>query len=75
MRGRTEDEGRLNSWGTMLAYAWPALLLTVIALALLRCSRDPKIPCGDAVLVDLCLGLVAVGAFVFWLRVLAGTLY
>jgi len=54
-----------------LAYAWPALLLTIIGLFLRRASRDPKTPCGDAVLVDLGLGLVAVAASVLWLQVLA----
>ena len=48
-----------------------ALLLTAIALVLLRVSKNPKVPRGNAVLVDLCLGLVAVGASVLWLRVLA----
>ena len=45
-----------------MAYAWPALLLTIIGLFLRCASRDPKTPCGDAVLVDLGLGLVAVAA-------------
>ncbi|MDQ3498698.1 MAG: hypothetical protein M3514_14565 [Actinomycetota bacterium] len=54
-----------------MAYAWPALLLTIIGLFLRRASRDPKTPCGDAVLVDLGLGLVAVAASVLWLQVLA----
>jgi hypothetical protein len=48
-----------------------ALLLTALALILRRFSKDPKIQRGDKVLVDLCLGLVAVGASVLWLRVLA----
>ena len=51
--------------------SWPALLLTAIALVLLRVSKDPKLPRGNAVLVDLCLGFVSVGASVLWLRVLA----
>ena len=54
-----------------MAYAWPALLLTIIGLFLRCASRDPKTPCGDAVLVDLGLGLVAVAASVLWLQVLA----
>jgi len=54
-----------------LAYTWPVLLLTIIGLFLHRASRDPKTPCGDAVLVDLGLGLVAVAASVLWLQVLA----
>jgi hypothetical protein len=57
----------VSSW---LAYAWPALLLTIIGLVLRRVSRDPKTPRGDAVLVDLGLGLVAVVASVLWLQVL-----
>ncbi len=64
----------MNPWDARLAHAfaqaWPALVLTVIALVLLRASKDPKVPSGDAVLVDLCLGLAAVAASVFWLRVL-----
>lgn len=59
----------MSPWGVWVAHAWPALVLTAIALVLLRASRDPKTPRGDAVLVDLCLGLVAVGASVLWLRV------
>jgi Na+-translocating ferredoxin:NAD+ oxidoreductase RnfD subunit len=51
----------------VLAYALPALTLTAVGLALRRASRDPKTPRGDAVLLDLCLGLVAVAAAVFWL--------
>jgi hypothetical protein len=56
-------------WSPGLAYAWPALLLTIIGLALRRVSRNPKTPRGDAVLLDLCLGLVAVTASVLWLQV------
>ena len=48
-----------------------ASLLTSLALILRRFSKDPKTQRGDSVLVDLCLGLVAVGASVLWLRVLA----
>lgn len=59
----------MSSWGAPLAHAWPALLLTVAGLFLRRASRDPKTPRGDAVLVDLGLGLVAVVASVLWLRV------
>ena len=50
---------------------WPALLLTAIVLILLGVSRNTRIQHGDRVLVDFCLGFVAVGASVFWLRVLA----
>jgi hypothetical protein len=59
----------VSSWGAWLAYVWPALLLTIIGLFLRRASLDPKTPRGDAVLVDLGLGLVAVFASVFWLQV------
>jgi hypothetical protein len=59
----------VSSWGTWLAYAWPALVLTIIGLFLRRASRDPKISRGDAVLIDLCLGLVAVVASILWLQV------
>ena len=60
----------MSSWGAWLVNAWPALLLTTVGLCLLRASRDPKTPRGDAILVDLGLGLVAVVASVLWLRVL-----
>ena len=50
----------MSSWGVWLDYAWPALLLTIVGLFLGRVSRDPKTSCGDAVLVDFCLGLVVV---------------
>ena len=55
--------------GAWLAYAGSALLLTVIGLFLRRASRDPKTPRGDAVLIDLGLGLVAIVASVLWLQV------
>jgi len=48
-----------------------ALLLTVAALVLVRVSKSPKVPRGNVVLIELSLGLVSVGASVFWLRVLA----
>jgi hydrogenase-4 membrane subunit HyfE len=54
----------VSSWDACLA-----LLLT--ALILRRVSKNPKIQREDKVMVDLCLGLVAVGASVSWLRVLA----
>ena len=59
----------MSSWSAWIAYAWSALLLTIIGLFLRRASRDPKTPRGDAVLVDLGLGLVAVFASVLWLQV------
>jgi hypothetical protein len=48
-----------------------ALLLTTIALVLLRVSKNPKVSRGNVVLVELCLGLASASASVFWLRVLA----
>ena len=56
----------MSPWDACLA-----LLLTALALILRRISKNPKIQRGDKVLVDLCLGLVAVGASVSWLRLLA----
>jgi hypothetical protein len=56
----------VSSWDACLA-----LLLTALVLILCRVLKNPKIQRGDKVLVDLCLGLVAVGASVTWLRVLA----
>jgi len=47
------------------------LLLTVAALVLLRVSKNPRVPRGNAILIELCLGLVSVGASVFWLKILA----
>lgn len=52
-----------------LVYAWPALLLTVLGLGLRRISGDARTPRGDAVIVELCLGIVAVMALLFWLVV------
>ena len=54
----------MSAWTTLLAHAWPAVLLSAIALALLRASRSPGISRGDAVVVDLCLGLAATVASV-----------
>jgi hypothetical protein len=65
----------VNSWGAWLVYAWPALLLTLVGLFLGRASRDPKTSRGDAVLVDLGLGLVAVVASVLWLQVFASVVF
>ena len=55
--------------GPELVYAWPALLLTVVRLGLRRISGDARTPRGDAVMVELCLGIVAVTALMFWLVV------
>jgi hypothetical protein len=63
------------SWSAWLAYAGPALLLTIIGLFLRRASRDPRTPRGDAVLFDLGLGLVAVVASVFWLQVFVSVVF
>jgi len=65
----------VSSWDTSLAYALPALLLTIIGGSLRRTSRDPKTPHGDAVLVDLGLGLVVVAASILWLRVLVSVVF
>jgi hypothetical protein len=65
----------VSPWGTWLAHAWPTLLLTIIGLFLRRASRDPKTPRGDAVLVDLCLWLVAVVVSVLWLRVFVSVVF
>lgn len=62
-------------WDPSLAYALPALLLTIVGLLLRRASRDPKTPRGDAVLVDLGLGLVAVFALVLWLQVFVSVVF
>jgi len=62
----------LSSW---LSYAWPALLLTIIGLVLRRAARDPRTPRGDAVLVDLGLGLLVVIVSVLWLRVFVSVLF
>ena len=48
-----------------------ALLLTVAALVLLRVSKNPRVPRRNVILIELCLGLVSVGASVFWLKILA----
>jgi hypothetical protein len=65
----------MSSWGAWLAYAGPALLLTVIGLFLRRASRDPRTPRGDAVLFDLGLGFVAVIASVLWLQVFVSVIF
>jgi hypothetical protein len=65
----------VNLWDLWTIYAWPAVLFTVIGLVLHRASRHPKTPRGDAVLMDLCLGLVAVVACVFWLQVVASLVF
>jgi hypothetical protein len=56
----------VSPWDTLLA-----VLLTALALILRRVAKNPKVQRGDRVLVDVCLGLVAVGASVSWLRILA----
>jgi hypothetical protein len=65
----------MSSWSAWLAYAGPALLLTIIGLYLRRASRDPRTPCGDAVLFDLGLGFVAVIASVLWLQVFVSVVF
>ena len=65
----------MNTWRAWLAYAGPALLITVIGLFLRRASRDPRTPRGDAVLFDLGLGLVAIIASVLWLQVFVSVVF
>jgi hypothetical protein len=65
----------LNTWGAWLAYAGPALLITVIGIFLRRASRDPRTPRGDAILFDLGLGFVASIASVLWLQVLVSVVF
>lgn len=65
----------MSFWSTGIAYAWPALLFTVVGLVLRRTSRDPQTPRGDAILVDIGLGLVAVTASVFWLRAFSSLVF
>jgi len=65
----------VSYWGAWLVYAWPALLFTILGLFLGRVSRDPKTPRGDAVLVDLGLGLVAVVASALWLQVIGSLVF
>jgi hypothetical protein len=62
----------VSSWGAWLVYA---LLLTIVGLFLGRVSRDPTTSRGNAVLVDLCLGIVAVVASVLWLQVFASVVF
>ena len=65
----------MNTWGAWLAYAGPALLITVIGIFLRRASRDPRTPRGDAILFDLGLGFVAIIASVLWLQVLVSVVF
>ena len=65
----------MSSWTAWLAYAGPALLITVIGLFLRRASRDPKTPRGDAVLFDLGLGFVAIIGSVLWLQVFVSVVF
>lgn len=50
----------------VLGTLWVAVLLTVLYIVLHRAARDPQLTSSGAVLVDLCLGLAAVAAIVFW---------
>ena len=65
----------MSSWSAWLAYAGPALLITVIGLFLRRATRDPRTPRGDAVLFDLGLGFVAIVASVLWLQVFVSVVF
>ena len=40
----------MNSWNTWSAHAWPAALLTVVAILLLRVSKHPEVPRGNVVM-------------------------
>jgi apolipoprotein N-acyltransferase len=68
-------EAATGFWRPELAYAWPALLFTIVGLVLRRLSRDTRTSHGDAVVVDLCLGFVTVTALVFWLVVFLRVLF
>ncbi len=50
----------------MLAQLSLAVLLSRIGLSLYRGVRDPGTPRGDALVLDLFLGLVVVAAGVLW---------
>ena len=65
----------MSSWDSSLAFALPALLITMIGIFLRSIARDPKIPRGDAILADLGLGLVMVAASVLWLRAFVSVVY
>jgi hypothetical protein len=65
----------VSLWSPGLAYAWPALLLTIIGLNLRRVSRNPETSRGDAVLLDLGFGLVAVTASMLWLQAFLVTVF
>ncbi len=65
----------MSLWNAGVFYAVPALLLTVVGLHLRHASRDPKTPRGDAVLVDLGLGLAAVSASVLWFRAFVSVVF
>ena len=65
----------MSSWSAWLAYAGPALLITVIGLFLRRATRDPRTPRDDAVLFDLGLGFVAIIASVLWLQVFVSVVF
>jgi len=53
----------------VLAKTFAAGLFTWIFLSLYRAVRNPCTPRGDAVLLDLGLGLAAVAAVVLWTSV------
>lgn len=59
----------MSTWGAWLAYAVPALLISIVGKFLRRASRDPRTPRGDAILFDLGLEFVAIIASVLWLQV------
>ena len=53
----------------VLAKTFAAVLLTWMGVALYRAARNPRTTRGDAVLLDLGLGLVTVTAAVLWVLV------
>ena len=57
------------------AQVFAAAVLSWIGLNLYKTSHDPQTPPGEAVLVDLWLGLVTVAAVVLWFGIAARIVY
>ena len=57
------------------AQVFVAAVLSWIDLNLYKTSQDPKTPPGDAVLLDLWLGLVTVAVIVLWFGAALRLLY
>ncbi|MGI9049623.1 MAG: hypothetical protein ACR2GU_09690 [Rubrobacteraceae bacterium] len=53
--------------GSVAVQVFIAAVLSWIDLNLYKTSHDPRTPPGEAVLIDLWLGLVTVAAVVLWL--------